>query len=303
MDQPKVERMLRLMALMSGTVDYTVEELARRLETSSRSIYRYIDTFKSCGFVVDKLAPNVYKLKTLPKEYPDFSKLVYFSDEEAYLVNSLMDRLDPSNALKANLQKKLAVIYDSTSIADFVSGKSNTANVEALGNAVRGKCKAVLKNYESGNSHTVRDRYVEPFGFTANYTDVWAYDLEDGRNKTFRISRMEEVIVAEGESWEHEALHEKLGLDIFRMSGRSPLRVKLRLGVMAKNLLVEEYPLAERDMRRESGAWLLDTEVYNYAGVCRFYLGVASEAQIVDSPDFQTYVDDYVAKYLLRRAK
>ena len=81
------------------------------------------------------------------------------------------------------------------------------------------------------------------------------------------------------------------------------MRVKLRLGVMAKNLLVEEYPLAERDMRRESGEWLLDTEVYNYAGVCRFYLGVASEAQIVDSPEFQAYVDDYVAKYLLRRAK
>ena len=98
---------------------------------------------------------------------------------------------------------------------------------------------------------------------------------------------MEEVIVAEGESWEHEALHEKLGIDIFRMSGRSPLRVKLRLGVMAKNLLVEEYPLAERDLHWESGAWLLESEVYNYEGGCRFYRGIASEAQIVDSPDFQ----------------
>ena len=46
MDQPKIERLLRLMALMSGNVDYTVEELASRLETSYRSIYRYIETFK-----------------------------------------------------------------------------------------------------------------------------------------------------------------------------------------------------------------------------------------------------------------
>ena len=76
MDQPKIERLLRLMALMSGSVDYTVDELAARLETSYRSIYRYIETFKECGFVVDKLAPNIYKLKSTPEDYPEFSNLV-----------------------------------------------------------------------------------------------------------------------------------------------------------------------------------------------------------------------------------
>ncbi len=38
MDQPKIERVLRLMRLMSGTRLYTIEELAERLETSPRSI-------------------------------------------------------------------------------------------------------------------------------------------------------------------------------------------------------------------------------------------------------------------------
>ena len=33
---------------------YTVEELAERMETSSRSIYRYIDTFRSAGFTIYK---------------------------------------------------------------------------------------------------------------------------------------------------------------------------------------------------------------------------------------------------------
>ena len=55
MDQPKLERMLRLMKLLSGNVNYTVNELAERLGTTYRSIYRYIDTFKECGFAVEKL--------------------------------------------------------------------------------------------------------------------------------------------------------------------------------------------------------------------------------------------------------
>ena len=50
MDQPKIERLLRLLRLLSGNVTYTVDELADRLDTSWRSIYRYIDTLKSAGF-------------------------------------------------------------------------------------------------------------------------------------------------------------------------------------------------------------------------------------------------------------
>ena len=52
MDQPKLERLLRLMMLLSANKCYTVEELAERIETSSRSIYRYIDTFRSAGFTI-----------------------------------------------------------------------------------------------------------------------------------------------------------------------------------------------------------------------------------------------------------
>ena len=52
MDQPKVERMLRLMKLMSGEINYSIEELSEQLGLSGRTIYRYIDTFKQAGFVV-----------------------------------------------------------------------------------------------------------------------------------------------------------------------------------------------------------------------------------------------------------
>ena len=310
MDQPKIERMLRLMKLMSGSVDYSVDELAARLGMSWRTIYRYIDTFKDAGFAVSRLLGGVFKLGKLPAKAPDFERLIYFSEEEAYLVNSLLDRLDRGNALKANLKSKLAVIYQSTSIADFVDRRFMSANVEALSEAVKLERKAVLKSYESGHSHTVRDRLVEPFGFTTDFSDVWAYDLEDGRNKVFRISRIAEVEVLD-EGWTCGEAHRMQKVDIFRMSGEEGKRVRLLLSVLAKNLLVEEYPLAEKFLSPFTGdatalppawkggeTWLLDVEVYNYAGVCRFCAGLGGEVQPFESPELVEYMREYVRKEL-----
>ncbi len=296
MDQPKIERVLRLMTLMSGSVEYTVDELADKLDTSYRSIYRYIDTFKACGFAVEKIHGNIYRLAKLSPKYPDLDKLVHFSKEEAYLVNHLIDRLDPTNALKAGLQRKLAAIYSSTSIADYVDKQSNAANVEALSRAMRDKRAARLLRYESGHSGQVRDRLVEPFGFTTNYIDVCAYDLEDGRNKIFKISRMEEVEVLDDTPWARESAHERPGMDVFRMAGREEFRVRLRLTMKAKNLLVEEYPLAERDLTPEGEAWILDTGICAAAGVGRFVAGLAGEIEILSGEPLLAWLRDYEKK-------
>ena len=134
MDQPKLERMLRLMKYLSGNVNYTVGELGRKLEMSPRTVYRYLDTFKSAGFSVTKLYGDVYKLASMPREAIEIDKLIYFSEEEAYLVNSLIDQLVPTNSLKANLKQKLSAIYRSTSIADYVADRrastpSNAAEI------------------------------------------------------------------------------------------------------------------------------------------------------------------------------
>ena len=45
MDQPKIERLLRIVKLLQDSdVDYTIEEIAQRVNVSYRTIYRYLDT-------------------------------------------------------------------------------------------------------------------------------------------------------------------------------------------------------------------------------------------------------------------
>ncbi len=298
MDQPKIERMLRLMKMLSGNINYTVDELSERLDMSQRTIYRYIDTFKNAGFTVTKLFTNTYKLEKMPKSAPDLERLMYFSEEESYLINSLLDALVPTNALKKGIKDKLSVICDATCIADYVDRRSNAAHVTNLTQAAREKKKVILKGYESGNSHTILDRYVEPYGFTTDYIDVCAYDLEDKQNKIFKIQRIGEVEILD-EPWEFEKSHRKQGMDVFRMTGHYIGHIKWQMTVMAKNLLLEEFPLAERDLKRQGNFWILDADICNYAGACRFYVGLAPEIKVIDSPEFEEYVKEYVNDNLI----
>ena len=297
MDQPKIERMLRLMKMMSGNINYTVEELGDKLGISYRSIYRYIDTFKASGFVVEKLQKNVYKLGKMPRSYVDMKNLIYFSEEEAYIIDSLINGLDETNTLKTDLKKKLSAVYNFTTMISYVQRKDLAELVEALGKAIRGKKKVVLKSYESANSKEVTDRHVEPFAFTTNCVDIWGYDTEKHENRIFKISRIGSVEIQE-EAWEYEEKHERSKTDCFRMSGYEQTPVKLELGIQAKNLLLEEYPLAEKDLKREGKKWILETMVSDMAGVGRFVIGLAHDIKIVDSPALTEYIKEFVSKHL-----
>lgn len=296
MDQPRVERVFRLMRLMTGNAYFTIDELAERLETSYRSVYRYIDTFKELGFVVEKIHGNVYRLVKAPAPFKDLSKLVYFSDEEAKIVCNLIENLDSSNTLKAALYKKLAAIYDLTSINEFKGTKSNAACVQALSNAMEEKQKVVLKNYASANSGEVRDRVVEPFGFTNNHIEVWAYDCEKGDCRLFKIPRIEWVDLLH-EDWDHEEKHHRKNIDAFHMAydGKG-MPVKLELSLRAKNLLEEEFPLAEPEIRQEDGKWFYEGRVGALEGVGRFCIGLAGDVRVVDTPKLSTYIKEYVEK-------
>ena len=43
---------------------------------------------------------------------------------------------------------------------------------------------------------------------------------------------------------------------------------------------------------------MLDVDICNWAGVCRFYVGLADEIKIIDSPEFVDYVKVYLSKNL-----
>ena len=92
------------MWLLTANDTYTIEELADMLDTSPRTIYRYLDTFKAAGFSVRKHKEH-YSLTKESKYFEEISQLVHFTDEEALIFNKLLDGLDNSNMLKQNLRE------------------------------------------------------------------------------------------------------------------------------------------------------------------------------------------------------
>jgi predicted DNA-binding transcriptional regulator YafY len=240
---------------------------------------------------------GVYKLGKESRYFKDISQLVHFTDEEAHIVNQLIEALDDTNMLKHNLRRKLTTIYDCTSMAQSIVHGKNASNVNVLLEAIVQRRQVVLRDYASSNTGVVRDRVVEPFGFTTNYVQVWCYEPESGLNKLFKTSRIGGVSILD-EEWQHGDSHAEGYIDVFRMTGFEQHRVCIRLGMMAHNLLLEEYPLAQADLKGIDGKWILDTMVSNMAGVGRFVIGLADEVKIIDSPALVEYIKAFVNNYL-----
>ena len=297
MDTPKISKLLRLMKLLTGNVSRTIDQLAAELGITPRTVYRYIDTIREAGFVVNKLYGNVYQMGKVARGLTDFKKLIYFTEEEAYLAAKMIEGIDNNNALKRDLQRKLASVYDCTSIANYIDNPANAANIEALNDAMREKRQVVLKGYESAHSDETRDRVVEPFAFTANMIDVWAYDVEKAEPRMFKVTRIHTVEVTDT-PWEYSSMHIVPKPDVFMMTGKIGEKIVLQLNTRAKSLLVEEYPLAERDLKREDGNWVLRTTIHSVEGAGRFVIGLAADIKILEGKELLDYIKKYEKKYI-----
>ena len=297
MDQPKLERLLRLMKLLTANTTYNVDQLAERLDMSRRTVYRYIDTFREAGFVIKKSGDCIRLDKESP-HFRDISQLVHFTEEEAVILKSAIENIDDTNLLKQNLKRKLYSIYDNRTLADTVVRGKNAPNIRRLIEAIEEQRQVVLHGYQSAHGGEVRDRRVEPFAFTTNYVQVWCFDTEDGANKLFKTARIGSVEPTDT-PWQHAEEHREGFIDAFRIHGERRHRVRLELGILAYNLLCEEYPLAERDVRPAGrGRWLLDTEVSSMAGVGRFVVGLLDDIRIVECPELTEYIKRYIAENL-----
>jgi len=296
MDQPKIEKLLRLIQLLIGN-RRTTQELADVLNCNVRTIQRYIDHLRNAHFVVESNQKGVYFLSTKRGPLKDISELVHFSEEEAYLLQNAIDSIDDNTTIKYNLKQKLYNIYHYVELADVVVRPQQGKIVHNLIHAIEEKLSVELVNYRSANSNRISTRLVEPFAFTTNYQQVWCYEPESGKSKLFKISRIEKVVVYKHRPWENEAKHIKPQIDIFRIAGDHYVaQAKLKLNLRAYNLLVEEYPLAEKFISRLSdNEYLLDAPVCSFEGVGRFILGLFDNIHVLGDQNLIHFINEKIS--------
>lgn len=294
MDQPKLTRLLRVMMLLTSKSNKSVEDIAHQLDTSPRTIYRYIETFREAGFVIKKKGSGVYMDKSSPY-FREISELIHFTDEEAFILKSAIESIDQNNLIKQNLKKKLYTIYDYKILADTIVNKQYSQNVARLIESIERKCKVILRDYASANSSDIRDRKVEAFAFTTNYIQIWCFEPDFNDHKLFNVARIDRVELT-NEPWEFEAKHEKGWIDVFRMHSDKRYPVKLRLSLRAASLLCEEFPLASRNLVKvHDNEWIFEAEVCSYDGVARFVMGLLeNDVEIIETDEFKAHIRNKV---------
>ena len=299
MEHASIYRIFRMLEMLGSNVDYTPPELTERLDVCERSTYRYIETLKLAGCTIIKKDKNIHKLVKIPSEGIKLEELVLISSEEAFLIHRMLRSIAGECPLVYNLELKLAAIFDAICITEIVGNKSASENIKELKKAINNHERVVLMNYESGHTMQISNREVEPYAFSTNYADVYAYEIATGKNKIFKVCRIGWVKPT-CNLWEHEDKHEVIAPDCFRMNGKESTSVTLKMTLLAKNLLIEEYPLSSRDLTYEDGYWWLRTNVKSMAGVGRFYLGLSDQIEIIQSPELVSFVRNHIRKNLAR---
>lgn len=164
--------------------------------------------------------------------------------------------------------------------------------------------KLIFRNYASGNSGVVRDRHVVPVNVFYNDENVYAYDLDAREYKQFRLARIGSIDeITEDATFTLEQMKPRKA-DVFRWIGDKSYHIKLRMDVMAKNYLLEEYSdaknLPQNEFYEESpNKWILDTQLQGLGAIRRFYLGLADKIEILETEDadvLQKEIKDYVKR-------
>lgn len=289
MRHDKLERELDLLLLLTENRHYDVETLCRRLAISRRMFYYYLESFRDWGFIVEKSG----RCYSIDRESPYLKRLfetINFTEEEALTMLSILNKVGEENALAQRVRYKLNRFYD-FHILDNPALRERVAHcVSVLYDAIKRKRVVKIMDYASPHSDTVSDRVVEPFLLLNDNNDVRCYELSSGENKTFKLSRMRDVIMLDL-SWSHEARHKQVFTDIFMFSGEERFPVAVRLDRLAYQVFVEEYPRATHAVTPEDSAhYVLRTEVVSYRGIGRFVLGLYDHVEVLGDEGFQAYV-------------
>ena len=293
MEQDRFDRQLRLLMTLTQNRRQTVEELSESLKMTKRSIYRYMGSFRQAGFILRKEGTR-YSVDPASPFFEELGNYARFTEDEAVTISQVLNSVMSNSPQVRHLRQKLAHLYDFKVLTRHLVDDRMAHNLTVIYQAIMTERVAILHQYSSPSSGKVSDRIVEPYLFLPENNEVRCYEISTGQNKTFKLTRAKRVEMVDL-LWTHKDAHEPFYQDLFHFTGEKRFPVKLLLGQLATNLLLEEYPAAETQLKQQAdGRHLFTTEVCSYKGIGRFVLGLYEDIEIVDSPEFAQYMRERI---------
>jgi proteasome accessory factor C len=270
LNQHKILRVLQFISFLEQEPSKTVVQLASLLDTTERTVYRYLDLVKECGFDVQRDKINRFFIVN------DRSNGIRFTPEEADYLKQLVLTNGRKSKLKDAVLSKIYLSSDATIVAGHLINAKNGKIVERLSNAIASKEQVILKKYQSINSETISDRVVEPFGFTDNYCTVMAFEPASFKNKTYNIDRIA-AVEFNNQKCHFESEYEQQVLDAFGFAFSGDKHpVYLELPLKQYLLLKNDFPMTTPHFKfnAKKDVYELNIEVNDLAPVERFLRGM-----------------------------
>ena len=257
LNQHKILRVLQLITYLQEAPHKSVQQLASFLDTTERTVYRYLDLLRECGFNLHKDAGQRFFIE---KEDND---PIRFTSQEAQFLKELVLTTGKKSKLKDAVLSKIYMGSELPMVAAHLLNAKNGKIVDRLTKAMMDKEQVVLKKYQSINTETISDRIVEPFGFTENYQTVMAYEPTSEKNKTYNIDRIGSIEFT-GLHFKNEDKHEQQIPDVFGFAyAGQKYPVKLELSLKQFLLMKDQYPLVAPFVKYHSAIdkYVLEVEV------------------------------------------
>lgn len=270
LNQHKILRVLQLISYLEQSPSKTITHLAQLLETTERTVYRYLDLIRECGFDLQRDEFNRFFI------VDERSNGVRFSDEEATFLKDLVLTKGKNNKLKDSILTKIYLGSELTMVASHLVNAKNSKVIERLALSIGNQEQVYLKKYQSINTETISDRLVEPFGFTDDYTTVMAYEISSKKNKTFHIDRIAYVDFV-GKPFKNSKKFVKQVRDVFGFSYSGEIfPIQLELDLKQVLLLKEQYPSTAPFIHynTKKNCYELKVQVNNLLPVERFMKGI-----------------------------
>lgn len=285
----KLGNELTLILLMTDGTDYTANDLCEHLQCTRRNLYYYLQFLRDYGFNVVRNG-NYYRLDPHSPFFRRITTAVNFTKAEAALLHQLASGADTKSPTIASIKNKLERTYDLRLVTDSRYKKKLMQNLSDLTTAINSKHIVCLHHYSSPHSHSFSDRVVEPFLFLNDHQDIRCYELASGTNKTFKLARIGKVEIYDA-PWIHSDKHKSVFTDMFGFSGEQRYTIRLRMGQLSYNLMLEEYPISSAFFTPEDDYhWILETDVMSYLGIGRFILGLYDDIDVLGDEGLKAYI-------------
>ena len=287
---------LELILLLTDNHNYTAQDIADKLGITRRHLYNYLEYLRFSGFEVKK-SGTYYRLERTSTFFRRLHENISLSEDEAMHILRLINSGPVTDDYRTHaIRQKLIRQYNLLDVRTPDSLSAINRNTSQLREAINRKCMCMLHDYSSPHSHTVSDRIVEPLMFLNSGMDVRCHEIKSHTNKTFKLARIGSVEVLDVE-WIAESQHKQVFTDMFMFSGEERHPVRLLLGQLSRNLLLEEYPAAAANIEPSPDTpqqWLFAADVASYLGIGRFVLGLYRDITVLGDDSFKAYIQSEI---------